>query len=42
MKTKKAFEKLKGVRLDEIDLPLIDSWISRRRGAGREVSTISR
>jgi integrase len=37
-----AFDKLSGARLDEIDLPLIDRYISRRRALNLQVSTINR
>ena len=37
-----AFEKLATSRLDQIDVPMIDLYIRRRRALGREVSTVNR
>jgi integrase len=37
-----AFDKLAGARLDQIDVPLIDLFITRRRASGKQVSTINR
>ena len=37
-----AFEKLANSRLDKIDVPLLDQYIVRRRGAGMQVSTVNR
>ena len=37
-----AFEKLGGARLDRIDVPLIDAFITHRRMKGRQISTINR
>lgn len=36
------FEKLAAARPDEIDVPLIDTYISRRRNMGKQVSTVNR
>jgi integrase len=36
------FEKLATARLDQIDVPMIDSFITRRRAAGLAVSSINR
>ncbi len=37
-----AFEKLAGARLNQIDVPLIDQFIKRRRAANLQVSTVNR
>ena len=37
-----AFEKLGSARLDRIDVPLIDAFITYRRTMGRQISTINR
>lgn len=37
-----TFEKLAGARMDAVDVPLIDQFITRRRAAGAQVSTINR
>ena len=36
------FEKLAAAQLDEIDVPLIDTYITRRRNMGKQVSTVNR
>jgi integrase len=36
------FEKLASARLDQIDVPLIDTYITRRRNMGKQVSTVNR
>lgn len=36
------FEKFAGARLDQIDVPLIDSYITRRRKMGKQISTVNR
>jgi integrase len=37
-----GFEKLAGARLDQVDVPLIDLYINRRRAVNLQISTINR